>query len=101
MYSETTWSQIYAKLKAGLNDQGGRSIALITVYAGAISGILTGDRYRGYLKGFVTLSGANNNLYDFFAGALSEGDMFAWRITATDSAPTISNFRKFAATAVT
>ena len=92
--SETTWSQIYAKLKTALNDQN-RAIALITVYSGAVSSVLTANNYGGYLKGYVTLSGGDNNLYDFFAGALSTGDMFAWRVTASDSAPTISNFRRY------
>lgn len=96
----TTWAGQLAALRTGLNQQN-RYIAMFVCYDGAASGILTNDKYRGYLKGYVTLSGANNNLYDFFAGALSTGDMYAWRITASDEAPTISNFRKFMATAVT
>ena len=52
--SETTWGQIYAKLKSALNDQN-RTIALITVYSGTISNLLTANNYGGYLKGYVTM----------------------------------------------
>ena len=95
--SQTTWSDIYAKLKDGLNNVvGGRSVALITVYSTAATNILSGGNISSFFKGYVTLSGANSNLYDFFGGPLSSGDMYAWRVTASDSAPTISNFRSYA-----
>lgn len=93
---QTTWSAIYAKLKEGLNNAGnGKAIALITVYSTAATSILSGGNVSSYFKGYVTLSGSNNNLYDFFGGSLSSGHMHAWRVTASDSGPTISNFREF------
>lgn len=94
--SQTTWSAIYAKLKDGLNNvSNGRAIALITVYSTAATNILSGGNISIYFKGYVTLSGSSSNLYDFFGGSLSSGYMYAWRVTASDSGPTISNFREF------
>lgn len=93
--NDTTWTGLLAKLRAGLNNQNGRAIALFVCYSTTATSILTGGRVTSYMKGYVTMSGANSNLYDFFGGALSNGDMYAWRITASDSEPTISNFRRF------
>lgn len=90
----TTWSELLAALRAGLN-QHNRAIALFVCYNTRATSILTGGRVTLYMKGYVTLSGGDANLYDFFGGALSNGDMYAWRITASDSSPTISNFRRF------
>lgn len=91
----TTWEGQLAALRAGLNQQN-RFIAMFVCFNGDAAGILTNNNYRGYLKGYVTLSGVGLNLYDFFAGALNTGDMFSWRLTASDSAPTISDFRSYA-----
>ena len=91
----TTWAELLASLRAGLNQKSGRAIALFVCYNGTACSILTGNNYGGYMKGYVTLSGTNANLYDFFGGPLSTDNMYTWRITASDSAPTISNFKTY------
>lgn len=98
--NDTTWAGLLATLQANLNRYN-RAIALFVCYNTTATSILTGGRVSSFMKGYVTMSGSDSNLYDFFGGALSNGDMYSWRITASDSAPTISNFRKFVGTAVT